>query len=379
MIADVFEGHGKRHVAETEFANAERAGIAATEWQGFAGTGIESGIGPAAGSASPWAADDEVDPLAGGIELGGIELGGAQAEEVDGFLDGGILEIDARDDDGTQFIGDVCNASAIGGAGQGSCGQLGGVGRDGKFPGGIHLGEQLGAGLIEGGAVVVRLGGGEALHAAAGGGVVGIDAEHVFVFALGLVELAEIEIAFSSVKGAADLIDVLGMLVSERGIGADGIVQITELAFGEGVVGIHGNDIVEQGAGLGVFAHLAVLHGERHAGIGKVLGITLAAVGKHRRFRQLLDRLRVFVHGLLVIALGIGLTAFGKQAVRLGHIILAADHFTLGKAAVAITGFTGICHGGDDWHGGCGGHQRDGGATGTRQLRMLHSVLRFSD
>jgi hypothetical protein len=117
---------------------------------------------------------------------------------------------------------------------------FGGFGGHGEFPCGVHLHEEFRAGLIVGGAVIVGFGGGEAFKSAAGGGVVGIDAENVLVFAFGGVELAEVVVAFRGVEGAADLIDILGVLVSERRVGADRIVEVAEFAFGIGVAGIDG-------------------------------------------------------------------------------------------------------------------------------------------
>jgi hypothetical protein len=96
-IADVFQGHGKRHVANAEFGNAERARILRRREVRHRG-GIESRVHTTR-SGGAGAAHDEVDALAWRDRVQGIEFRGTQAEEVDGLLDGGVLEVDARNDD----------------------------------------------------------------------------------------------------------------------------------------------------------------------------------------------------------------------------------------------------------------------------------------
>ncbi len=139
-----------------------------------------------------------------------------------------------------------------------------------------------------------------------------------------------------------------------------------------------GENIIEKRAGLGVFANFAVLHGKRDTGIRVVRLVALTAIRKHRSIRHLVEGLLVFVHRLLEVSLGISFAAFGKKLITLGHSVLAADHFTLGKAAVTISTFSGIRHGDDDRHSGCRGHQRDGGATRSIHWRFLHGKLRVS-
>ncbi len=164
------------------------------------------------------------------------------------------------------------------------------------------------------------------------------------------------------------------MLVSERRIGADRIVEETEFLFGEGVLRIDGEDAFEQGAGLGILAHPAVLHGEGDTGVGKVAGVAGAAVIESRRVGQPVERLRVFVHGLLEVAARIGFTAFGDQAVGIRDIVLTADDLALSKAAVTVSAsaFTGIRAGGDDGQSGGQGHEGDDGAAGSIHGRELH-------
>jgi len=62
-------------------------------------------------------ADDEADAFAGGLGLG-VEFAAALAEEVDGFFDGGVVEIDFWDDDGVEFVADEgCEERVVVGSG----------------------------------------------------------------------------------------------------------------------------------------------------------------------------------------------------------------------------------------------------------------------
>ena len=106
LVADVLEGDGERDIAHAEFADAERARIGS----GRNGSAFARLGGSNRGRART--ADDEVHALAGGIELERVELGRAHAEEVDGLLDGGVFEVDARDDDAAEFFVDVSNAGS---------------------------------------------------------------------------------------------------------------------------------------------------------------------------------------------------------------------------------------------------------------------------
>ena len=224
--------------------------------------------------------------------------------------------------------------------------------------------EQLGAGVVVGGAVIIGFRGGNALHATAGGRVVRVDAQNVFVLALGVVVLAEVVVAFSRVEFAADLIDILGMLIGERRIGADWVVEIGKFAFRLKIVRVLRNHRFEKRAGFGIFADLAVLHRESDAGVTEVSDVTLAAIGEARCIGHALNCLCVLVDRLLVIAFGIGLTAFGKKAITLDGGVLAAKHFALRKVAVTVTAFAGVGDGHDAGQGACQSHQGHDAATG---------------
>ena len=251
--------------------------------------------------------------------------------------------------------------------------QLGEFGRNGEFPCRVDLREKLGAGVIVGGAVVIGFCGSDALHATAGGGVVGIDAQDIFVLALRVVVFAEIVVAFGRIERAADLVDILGVFVSERRVGADRVVEVAEFAFGFEIVRVLGDHRFEQRAGFGIFADLAVLHRECDAGITEVIDVALAAIGEGRGVRHALDSLRVFVDRLLVVAFRISLATFGKKSIAFGGGVLTAQHFALCKAAVAVAAFTGVGHRHDAWQRACHGHQGNDGATGENGRRFLHN------
>ena len=160
--------------------------------------------------------------------------------------DGGIVEIDPRNDDAAKFFSDVSDACAFTLARADGRREIRGIGGNGQFPCGVHLRQQLRASVIVGGAIVVGLRGVHALQATAGGGVEGVEAQHFFVFALGIVVFAQVVVALGGVEPAAHLVHVLGVLVGQRGLGADRVVQITQFAGGIAVVGIHGEKVFEQ-------------------------------------------------------------------------------------------------------------------------------------
>ena len=132
--------------------------------------------------------------------------------------------------------------------------------------------------MIVGCAIVIGLGDGYALQTAAGGGVVGIDAKHLVVLALRVIVFSKVEIAFRRIETTAHLVHVLGMLIGERRIRADRIVEVTELALCIPIVRINGEDAFQKQAGFRVFPDLAVLHGERDTRIAEVGDIHRPAV-----------------------------------------------------------------------------------------------------
>ena len=233
--------------------------------------------------------------------------------------------------------------------------------------------EQLGAGVIVGGAVVIGFCGGDALHATAGGGVVGIDAQDIFVLALRVVVFAEVVVAFGRVERTADLVDILGVFVSESRVGADRVVEVAEFAFGFEIVRVLSDHRFEQRAGFRVFADLAVLHRQCDAGIAEVIDVALPAIGEGRGVRHALDGLRVLVDRLLIVAFRIRFTALGEQTIAFGGGVLTAQHFALSKAAVARAAFTGMSVGDDAWQRACHSHECDGGATGKNGRHYLHN------
>ena len=146
------------------------------------------------------------------------------------------------------------------------------------------------------------------------------------------------------------------MFVGERGVGADRVLEIAKFAGGLGVEGVHGNHAFEESAGLGVFADLAVLHGEGDAGIRQVGDVALPTVGDHRGIREAIQCLAVFVNRLLIVPGSESGAAFIEKGVGLGDRLLAADHFALGETAEAGHAFAGMGNGEGDGHGGCHGH-----------------------
>jgi hypothetical protein len=91
------------------------------------------------------------------------------------------------------------------------------------------------------------------LHATAGGGVGGIDAEYVLVARFRLIEFPQIISSLCGVKQATHGIHLLGMGGGECGIGADRIVELrlhregTGIIWGDGL----GEDPIHCGFGSG--------------------------------------------------------------------------------------------------------------------------------
>ena len=100
LVTDIFEGDAERDVFQPQFLDPQRSGVAA----------IASG--------DAWPAEYEVDNLLRGIQFEAIHFGGTHAQDVDGFLDGCVFEVDFRDDDAAEFFRDV--GTARGGGGRGS-------------------------------------------------------------------------------------------------------------------------------------------------------------------------------------------------------------------------------------------------------------------
>ena len=81
------------------------------------------------------------------------------------------------------------------------------------FPCFIDFHQHLSAGVIVGGAVVSALCFSDFFEPLAGGYVVRIDPECLFIFDFGLVKFAEVVGTFGDVEVAADRVDILGLLV----------------------------------------------------------------------------------------------------------------------------------------------------------------------
>ena len=134
------------------------------------------------------------------------------------------------------------------------------------------------------------------------------------------------------------------MLVGQRRVGADGIVEVTQLSLcGEIVrIDIRSKNPIEKRPRLVILAYLAEFLGKSHTGPGKVIRVTGAAVGKGGCIGKDAQRRAELVHRLLVIGLGECLAAFDEKAIRFGNRFLPADDLTLGKAAHAgISAFAG--------------------------------------
>ena len=118
------------------------------------GSRIETCVGSTGGG---WTgtADDEIDAFSRWIEFHRVEFGCAETQEIDGFLHGGVLEVNPWDDDSAKFFSDVSNPGAFLCLAEASVFEFRSVGRHGKLPSGIHLSEKFGTGVVVGGAVVV--------------------------------------------------------------------------------------------------------------------------------------------------------------------------------------------------------------------------------
>ena len=247
-VGDVFERPLERHVVELEIEAH------------FADTANGFGI------VRPQV-DVEVHTPAGGIQLGGVAFRGADAQEIDGLTQRGLVERDAWDDNAFEFglDEDVIEHAALH-VGIGKA-ELFIGGWHGCFPRGIHLGNHLSARVIVRGFLIFAFGVGHALHATAGGAVGRIDAQGFLVVFVGLVELTKVIRAFGGVECAAHGIHVLGMLRSECGIGADGIIELGPEIERQRVIGGHvlGKHLVHGGLGGGHIAlarqHAGMLHG----------------------------------------------------------------------------------------------------------------------
>ncbi len=142
--------------------------------------------------------------------------------------------------------------------------------------------------MIVGCAIIISLRSGNSFHATAGCGIKRIDPKHRFVISLRGVEFPEIVIALGHVQPTADGIDVLGMLVGQRRVGANRVIKVTEFLFRGKVIwiDIRSKHALKEGAGLFILAHLAELLGEGDARIAEMLGVTDAALSERQSVRK---------------------------------------------------------------------------------------------
>ena len=281
--------------------------------------------------------EDDVDAFGGGVGFGVVEFGGAFFDEVEGFADGGIGEVDAGNDDGIEFIADELGAS------DGDLGLLddggGAVGEfaEGEFPGFRDLHEHVAAGFVVGGVGVLLAGEVDFFHQLAGGDVVFVNIEGLFAAFEGEVVAAGGEEAFAFFDEFLDFLD-FGDMAGGEGAAIDEALGIEEAgAEGEGgaVVWIVAflEDDFDEGFGIGIAAFGDALAGELDGGIAEAGEGLLADIGGGGTAgREGIDGALEMGIGGLVVEGGHFLLAFGDLGIGVGFFLVAEGLFALGGA-----------------------------------------------